>query len=74
MNTLQEIENAILKLSDQDRLYLANKILNSLPPPPESQEPDEFLKEAIRRDQELENGVAKPLTEEEFWDGITRTH
>ena len=55
MSTLQEIEAAILGLSEQDRLHLADKILRSLPKPPGAMESEEILAEAFRRDQELEN-------------------
>ena len=72
MSTLQEIEAAILGLSEQDRLRLADKILRSLPKPPGAMVSEEILAEAIRRDQELESGVLEPLTEEAFWAGVRR--
>ena len=72
MTTLQEIEAAILGLSEQDRLHLADKILHSLPKPPGAMVSEEILAEAIRRDQELESGVLEPLTEEAFWAGVRR--
>jgi len=70
MSTLPEIEAAILGLSEQDRLHLADKILGSLPQPPGGMRSEELLAEAIRRDEELENGMVKPLTEEAFWAGL----
>jgi Putative addiction module component len=73
VSTLQEIEAAILGLSEQDRLHLADKILRSLPKPPGAMVSEEILAEALRRDQELENGVLEPLTEEAFWDGVRRS-
>lgn len=73
MSTLQEIEAAVLRLPDKDRLHLADKILSSLPPPPAPGEPDEILAEAIRRDAELESGQVKPLSENEFWKGVRRS-
>jgi Putative addiction module component len=73
VSTLQEIEAAILGLSEQDRLHLADKILRSLPKPPGAMVSKEILAEALRRDQELENGVLEPLTEEAFWDGVRRS-
>ena len=72
MSTLQEIEAAILGLSEQDRLHLADRILGTLPQPPGAMRPEEILAEAIRRDEELENGMAKPLSEEAFWTGVRR--
>jgi Putative addiction module component len=70
MSTLQEIEAAALRLSQKDRLQLADKILGSLPPPPAPAGPDEILAEAIRRDAELESGNVRPLTEKAFWAGV----
>lgn len=72
MNTLQEIEAAALRLSEKDRLQLADKILGSLPAPLSPAEPDDILAEAIRRDAELESGEVRPLTEKAFWAGVRR--
>jgi putative addiction module component (TIGR02574 family) len=73
MSTLQEIETAVLRLSDKDRLQLADKLLGSLPRPSVPAEADEVLAEAIRRDAELENGKTAPLSETEFWNGVRRS-
>lgn len=70
MSTLQEIEAAILRLSEKDRLHLAEKILGSLAQPSGAMESDEILAEAVRRDAALESGLVKPLTEQAFWDGL----
>lgn len=72
MSTLQEIEAAFLRLSDKDRLQLADKLLGSLPSPPAAANPDDILNEALRRDTELENGSVQPLSEKEFWNGVPR--
>lgn len=72
MSTLQEIESAVLRLSDKERLQLADKILGSLPRPPVPAEADEILAEAVRRDAELESGKVTPLSEAEFWNGVRR--
>jgi len=69
MSTLQEIEAAMLQLSEKDRLRLAEKILDSLSG---SLEAEDILAEAIRRDAELESGAVKALSEQEFWDGVRR--
>ena len=73
MSTLQEIEAAILGLSEQDRLHLADKILRSLPQPPGAMLSEEILAEAIRRDEELESGMVKPLAEEAFWAALRQS-
>lgn len=72
MSTLQEIEAAVLRLSDKDRLQLADKLLRSLPAPPEAGNPDDILNEAVRRDAEFESGEIRPLSESEFWNGLRR--
>lgn len=72
MSTLQEIEAAALRLSDKDRLHLADRILGSLPAPLAPAEPDEILAEAVRRDAELDSGAVQPLTEKAFWAGVRR--
>jgi len=72
MTTLEEIQAAALRLSERDRLQLADRILGSLPAPLTPAEPDEILAEAIRRDAELESGTERPLTEKAFWAGVRR--
>jgi hypothetical protein len=72
VSTLQEIEAAALRLSDKDRLHLADKILGSLPAPLMPAGPKEILAEAVRRDAELESGEVRPLTEKAFWAGVQR--
>ena len=72
MSTLQEIEAAILRLPENERLHLADTLLGSLPLPPAAHEPDEIIAEALRRDAELESGRVQPLSEEQFWAGVRR--
>lgn len=72
MSTLQEIEAAVLRLPDRDRLQLADRILGSLPPPPVPAEADQILEEAVNRDAELESGKVTPLSEGDFWNGVRR--
>ena len=73
MSTLQETDSAVLRLSDQDRLKLADKILGSLPRPQVPAEADEILAEAVQRDSELESGKTVSLSEAEFWQGVRRS-
>jgi putative addiction module component (TIGR02574 family) len=72
MSTLKEIEAAALRLPGKDRLHLADRILGSLPPPPDAASTEDILAEAVRRDAEIESGSVRPLTEEAFWAGIRR--
>ena len=60
MSTLQEIEAAVLRLSDKDRLQLADKLLGSLPASPAAESPDDILNEAVRRRlEEIRVGVQR---------------
>lgn len=72
MSTLQEIEAAVLRLSDKDRLQLTDKLLSSLPEPSAPGTPEEILSEAVRRDAEIDSGNVPPLSETEFWEGVRR--
>ena len=72
MTKLADIEGAALHLPDKERFHFADKLLGSLPPPPDASEPDEILAEALRRDAELESGQVKPLSEDAFWAGVRR--
>lgn len=71
MTPLEEIEIAVLRLSEKDRLRLTDRLLATLPAPGAA-EPDEILAEAERRDAELESGKTKPLTGAQFKSGVRR--
>lgn len=73
MSTVQEIEAAVLGLSDKERLQLADKLLGSLPAPLAAESPDQILSEAVQRDAALEDGNVRPLSEAEFWTAVRRT-
>ena len=72
MTKLTELEAAALQLPDEERLRLTDKLLSTLPAPPAGTEAEEILAEATRRDNELENGGCAPLSEQQFWSGVTR--
>lgn len=72
MSVLQEIEAAILRLPERDRLRLMATLLGSLPSPPGAHTRDEMVAEAHRRDAELESGREQPISEEQFWAGVRR--
>ncbi len=71
MTPLKELEMAVLRLPERDRMRLTDRVLETLPAP-DASEPDEILAEAERRDAELESGKAKPLTEAQFISGVRR--
>ena len=41
-------------------------------PPPEAESPEDILAEVIRRDEEMQNGLVKPLTLDEFWATVAK--
>ena len=71
MSPLKELEVAVLRLPDKDRVRLADRLLGTLTAP-DAQAPTAILAEAERRDAELENGKVRPLTEAQFWAGVRR--
>ena len=61
-----------MKLPKKSRQRLGNELLDStLDEPPGGMSPEEILAEALRRDEEIESGKVKALSEEEFW-ALTR--
>jgi hypothetical protein len=71
MTPLKELEVAVLRLPEKDRMRLTDRLLGTLPAP-EASDPDEILAEAGRRDAELESGKSNPLTEKQFLSGVRR--
>jgi hypothetical protein len=70
MSTVTEIVQAALGLDRSGRAALALVMLDSLPD--DAMEPDDILVEALRRDAEIESGLVKELSHEEFLAGIQR--
>jgi hypothetical protein len=70
MSVLEEIEKRALALPLDQRVFLAESLLGSLPPIGEEISEDGELAEAERRQSEIERGMAKPLSDSEFWLGI----
>ena len=68
MSTVNEIVHAAMGLGTSERTAIAMMMLDSLPDGAE--EPEDILAEALRRDAEMEAGLVKPLTYEEFMAGI----
>lgn len=71
MSPLKELEVAVMRLPDKDRVRLADRLLGTLPAPT-AQSSVEILVEAGRRDAEIESGKVRPLTEAQFWAGVRR--
>ena len=70
MPRIEEIEKAVLALPLEQRVLLAESLLDSLPPMGEDWSDTEELAEAERRDREIESGQVQPLNEAEFWSRV----
>ena len=68
MSTVNDIVHAAMGLGRSERTAIAMMMLDSLPD--DAEEPEDILAEALRRDAEMEAGLVKPLTYEEFMAGI----
>lgn len=67
MSTMAEIERTILALPVEQRVRLAETLLDSLPPLSEIGSQADELAEVERREREIESGHVQPLSETEFW-------
>jgi len=71
MSTVNEIVHAAMGLGSSERTAIAMMMLDSLPD--DAEEPEDILAEALRRDAEIEAGLVKPLSYEDFMAAIQRT-
>ena len=71
MSTVNEIVHAAMGLGSSERTAIAMMMLDSLPD--DAEEPEDILAEALRRDVEIEAGLVKPLSYEDFMAAIQRT-
>ena len=62
---LEQIENEALRLSEEERATLAQKLLLSLESLSEREIADDWLLEAQRRARELDDGSVQPVSAEE---------
>ena len=62
---LEQIENEALRLSEEERAALAQKLLLSLESLSEREIADDWLMEAQRRARELDDGTVQPVPAEE---------
>ena len=67
MSAIEEIEKRILALPLEQRVFLAESLLGSLPPVGEDMTEAEEMAEVERRELEIESGQVQPLSESEFW-------
>jgi putative addiction module component (TIGR02574 family) len=67
MSAIEEIEKTLLALPLEQRVVLAESLLDSLPPAGDVSSEAEELAEVERREREIESGQVRPLPEAEFW-------
>ncbi len=66
MSAIEEIEKTVLALPVEQRVWLAESLLESLPAIGEDWSEAEEIAEAERREREIETGQVQPLSETEF--------
>ena len=62
---VKQIENEALRLPEEKRAELAQKLLLSLDSPSEEEITEDWLLEAHRRARELDDGTVQPISAEE---------
>jgi len=67
MSAIEELEKAALALPVEQRAWLAESLLSSLPPLRDQWSEAEELAEVERREREVESAKVQPLSEAEFW-------
>lgn len=70
MSAIEQIEKTVLALPMNQRVALAESLLDSIPPIGEVWSDAEELAEVERREREIETGQAQPIPEAEFWKRI----
>ncbi len=63
--SLRQIEEQALKLSEEERAALAQKLLLSIDTPSQDEIENDWLAEAYRRARELDEGLVHPIPAEE---------
>ena len=67
MSAIEEIQRTILALPLEQRVFLAESLLASLPPAGEETTEADEMAEVERREREIESGQVPALSEAEFW-------
>lgn len=63
--SIEELKDEALRLSKESRAYIARELLASLDNMSESEIEELWLLEAVRRDEELDNGTARSYPADE---------
>jgi hypothetical protein len=72
MSSMTDIQATLANWPEQERGRLAAWLMDSLPPHSGEDTTDSSLAEAVRRRDELDRGVVRALSADEFWAGIER--
>jgi len=70
MSAIEEIEKKVLALPLEQRVFLAESLLESLPPLGEEMTEAEEMAEVERREKGIESGQAQPLSDAELWRNV----
>jgi hypothetical protein len=65
--SIEELKDEALRLNKESRAYLARELLTSLDDMSESEIEELWLLEAVRRDEELDNGTARSYPADEVF-------
>jgi len=67
MSAIEEIEKKVLALPVEERVLLAESLLESLPSQGEAWSEAQELTEVERRERDIQTRIVQPLDEAEFW-------
>ncbi len=67
MSAIEELEKTVLALPVEQRVVLAESLLDSLPPAGAEWSDVEELAEVERREREIERGQVQAIPQVEFW-------
>ena len=70
MSAIGEIEKTLLALPVEQRVALAESLLDSLPTSGRDWTEEEELIEAKQRESEIQSGQTRPLSEAELWNRV----
>ena len=70
MSAIEEIQKTVLALPIEQRVFLAESLLQSLPPIQDELSDAEEMAEAQRRENEIETGKVQAISDSDFWPSI----
>ena len=74
MSAIEEIQKKVLAWPPEQRVFLAESLLDSLPPAGDEMTEAEELAEVERREMQIESGQAQPVSDAEFWNKLSPTN